>query len=371
MGEFFLGVHLGRLTLDLLILDTGFACQVAIRAKTPGINTGELVIRLVVEVDVIDLLDGAAGEARVMLDEIFEIGAGGNLSVAMDGLVPGEVTASEHGVHTGESTHIATHNAATGKEERGQGDDVPIPRGLAVGRITPQRVVVTDPVRIVPNIVAGGFVAPRLKGVLDALTNTLAERIERLVSDADKLPTDRLWHAPSLHSHALSPVTQGLTVDFACRRLGQLREKLDLPWVFMLTELRLHKCLDVRFRVRGGSRGDDIGLDDLAAQGVRHPDHCCFHDQGMCEQRLLDLHGAHRPASRNDDIVRTAFVVEIALGVAVPPVFDGEPLALALHRNAAALVGWQDPASAVDNGDVPAGGGFAEGSRFDGVSLQT
>src|SRR5262245_11747858 len=122
MGEFFLGVHLRRLTLDLLILGTGFACQVTICTKTPGIRTGELVARLIVEVDVIDLLDGAAGEARVMFDEIFEIGAGGNLGVTMDGPVPGEVTAGEHGVHAGESTHIATRNAATGKEERGQSD---------------------------------------------------------------------------------------------------------------------------------------------------------------------------------------------------------------------------------------------------------
>src|SRR5215831_4371981 len=204
MGEFFLGVYLWRLTLDLPILSTGFACQVAICAKTPGIRTGEVGIRPVVEVDVIDLLDGAASEARVMLDEIFEIGAGGNLGVAMDGPVPGEVTAGEHGVHPGESTHIATHNAATGKEERGQGNDVPILCGLAIGRITPQRVVVTNPVRIVPNIVTGGFVAPWLKGVLDALPNTLAECGERLVGDADKLPTNRLRHASSLCSCMLT-----------------------------------------------------------------------------------------------------------------------------------------------------------------------
>src|SRR5262249_31254673 len=113
-----------------------------------------------------------------MLDEIFEIGAGANLGVPMDGLVPGEVTAGEHCVHAGESAHVATHNAATGKEKRGRGDDVPIPRGLAVGRITPQRVVVTDPVRIVPDIVARGLVAPRLRGVLDTLANTLPKRGE-------------------------------------------------------------------------------------------------------------------------------------------------------------------------------------------------
>src|SRR5262249_15447462 len=117
MGEFVLRVHLGRLPLDLLILGTGFACQVAIGAKTPGVSPGEPVARLIVEVDVIDLLDGAASEARLVLDEIFEVSAGGHLGVAMDGLIPGEVTAGEHGVHAGESTHIATHNAATGEEE--------------------------------------------------------------------------------------------------------------------------------------------------------------------------------------------------------------------------------------------------------------
>src|SRR5262249_44145651 len=126
-----------------------------------------------------------------MLDEIFEIGAGGHLGVAMDGPVPGEVAAGEHGVYAGESTHIAAHNAATGKEERGQGDDVPIPRGLAVSRITPQRVVITDPVCIVPNVVASGFIAPRLRGALDALPDRLRERIGRLVGDADNPPTDR------------------------------------------------------------------------------------------------------------------------------------------------------------------------------------
>src|SRR5262249_55922469 len=79
----------------------------------------------------------------------------------------------------------------------------------------------------------------------------------------------------------LCPVTQSLTVDFAGRSLRQLREKLDLPGVFMLTELCLHECLDVRLRVRGGRRSDDVGLDDLAAQGVWHPDYGCFRDQGM------------------------------------------------------------------------------------------
>src|SRR5262249_19658556 len=78
-----------------------------------------------------------------------------------------------------------------------------------------------------------------------------------------------------------------------------------------------------------------------------------------------------RPARRNDNIVRAAFVIEIALSVAVPTVLDIEPLALTLHGNVAALEGWQDPASAVDNGHLPAGGGLAEGGGFDSVARET
>ena len=43
--------------------------------------------------------------------------------------------------------------------------------------------------------------------MLNALTNTRAERIERLLSDANTLSLDRLWHASSAHSHALLNTT--------------------------------------------------------------------------------------------------------------------------------------------------------------------
>src|SRR5262249_3047633 len=88
-------------------------------------------------------------------------------------------------------------NAATGKEKRGEGNDVPVTCDLAVSRITPERVVIADPMGVVPNVVTGSFVAPRLERVLDALTNALPECIQRLVSDTDKLPTNRLRHAYS------------------------------------------------------------------------------------------------------------------------------------------------------------------------------
>src|SRR5712691_9076113 len=98
-GKLFLGVHLWRPVLDLLVLGAGFAGEIAIGAKAPGVGTGKLVARFIVEVDMIDLLDGTAGKARVMLDEVFEIRAGRNLGIAVDGFRPGEGTAGKHRVY--------------------------------------------------------------------------------------------------------------------------------------------------------------------------------------------------------------------------------------------------------------------------------
>src|SRR6516164_5979010 len=52
--------------------------------------------------------------------------------------------------------------------------------------------------------------------MLNALTNTRAERLERLLSDANKLSLDRLWHASSAHSHALLNTTHLLLAAHAC-----------------------------------------------------------------------------------------------------------------------------------------------------------
>src|SRR4029450_10308545 len=260
-GKLFLGVDLGRPVLDLLVLGAGFAGEVAVGAKAPGVGAGKLVARFIIEVNMIDLLDGPAGKACVMLDEVFEIGAGRNLGITVNGLIPGEVAAGKHRVYAWEPADIATDNAATGEEKRREGNDVPVTRGLAVGRITPERVIIADAMGVVPNVVTGGFVAPRLERVLDALTNALPECIQGLVGDADKLAAYRLCHACSfcvLFVYSASRrglecwvlLAQGSAVDLPRRGLGQCVEKLDLPWVFMLAELRLHKCLKVRRRLR-------------------------------------------------------------------------------------------------------------------------
>src|SRR5215470_16793781 len=55
-SKLFLGVDLGRPTLNLLVLGTGFTSEVAIGAKAPGVGAGKLAARFVVEVDMIDLL---------------------------------------------------------------------------------------------------------------------------------------------------------------------------------------------------------------------------------------------------------------------------------------------------------------------------
>src|SRR5712691_4764302 len=108
----------------------------------------------------------------------------------------------------------------------------------------------------------------------------------------------------------------------------------------MLAELRLHKRLDVRGRLRSRVSGDDVCLGDLPTQGVWHAHHSCLDHRWVFEQRLLDLHRAHRPASRDNDIVRATLMVEIPCLVAVPTIFNVEPLALALDGDIATLTWW-------------------------------
>src|SRR5262245_17920989 len=107
VGQLFLCIDLGRPVLHLLVLGAGFAGEIAIGTKAPGVGAGKLVTRFVIEVDMIDLLDGTAGKARVMLDEVFEISASRNLRITVNGLIPGEVTAGTHR----DSAWDAGHNA--------------------------------------------------------------------------------------------------------------------------------------------------------------------------------------------------------------------------------------------------------------------
>src|SRR5438045_9562164 len=64
-----------------------------------------------------------------------------------------------------------------------------------------------------------------------------------------------------------------LAIDLAGRRLGQLGYELDEARIFVLAEALAHQVLDLLgelFVAR--AVGDDEGLDDLAAQRLRHAD---------------------------------------------------------------------------------------------------
>src|SRR5215831_15049523 len=94
----------------------------------------------------VGLLDGAAGEARLVLDNVLQPGLARYRIVAPHDLVPGPVGARPHGVHAGQAADIARDDAAGGEQEARQRDHVAV---AGLGRIVghaPQRIVVADAV---------------------------------------------------------------------------------------------------------------------------------------------------------------------------------------------------------------------------------
>ena len=61
-------------------------------------------------------------------------------------------------------------------------------RLCGIGRIAPQRVIVADAMRVMPDIVACRFIAPRLERILDFYADPFAQRIERRLGDSGELP---------------------------------------------------------------------------------------------------------------------------------------------------------------------------------------
>src|ERR1700730_8170105 len=104
-------VHLGELG-ELLVrerLDTaaGFrvfraalASFVAIGSEDPGVASRNLVALLVEKIDVIDLLKGPTGKTGLVLDQILQMGLGGDGVTAQDRLVPRPIRSGPHGMDT-------------------------------------------------------------------------------------------------------------------------------------------------------------------------------------------------------------------------------------------------------------------------------
>ena len=175
LGQLFIRVAARFARAHFLVLGALFARVVALGAEAPAVGIGHLVAVLVEEVDVVDLLHGAAGKARVVLHQVLQIGLGRDHVVAADRLVPVPVGARPHRVHAGEAADIAGDDAAGGEEEARQRDEAAIARlGRIVG-VAPQRIVVADAVRVVADVVARGLVAPRFGGGADLLADALAQ----------------------------------------------------------------------------------------------------------------------------------------------------------------------------------------------------
>ena len=183
LGQLFVGVPLGHLRLDFGVLGPLLTGDVSIGAEAPAVRPRHELAVLVVEVHVIDLLDGPAGERRLVRDQLLQPRLGGNGVVAAHWQVPVPVRAGPHGVHAGQAAHVAGDDAARGEEEARRRDDSAVTRAGRVVWITPQRIVVANPVRVVTDTVARGLVAPRLEGIGDLDADAPAQVIERVVGD--------------------------------------------------------------------------------------------------------------------------------------------------------------------------------------------
>ncbi len=95
-----MGEHEMRNTqgLDAEALGDGYlyGATLGTLAQSLGRREGDLVAMLVEEIDMIDLLERPAGEASLMLDQVLEIGGGGDDVVAQHRLEPGPVGAGPH-----------------------------------------------------------------------------------------------------------------------------------------------------------------------------------------------------------------------------------------------------------------------------------
>ncbi len=195
VGELLVGVALGRLRLHRGVLGPGFARLVTIGAKAPAVGGGDEVPALVVEVDVIDLLDRAARERRLVLDQLLEPRLGRDRVVAPHREVPCPVRPGPHRVHARQPADVARDDPARGKEKARRRDHAtPACAGGVLG-IAPERVVVADTVRVVAQVVARGLVAPRLERVRDLDADPAAQVLEALLGDLRKKRRRLTGHA--------------------------------------------------------------------------------------------------------------------------------------------------------------------------------
>src|SRR5690606_36321672 len=105
---------------DLFIHSADFASVVALGSKAPAVGLGDLVAVLVVELDVVNLLDGPACKARLVRNQGLKRGFRRDFIVASHRFMPGPVCAGPHGVYAGQAANVARNDAVRGEQETGQ-----------------------------------------------------------------------------------------------------------------------------------------------------------------------------------------------------------------------------------------------------------
>ena len=122
--QFLIGVAARRLaaSASLYLVPCSRASSRSVRKHQLSASATRSPI-LVEEIDMVDLLDRAAGEAGLVLDQVLQVRLGRDLVVAQDRLVPGPVGAGPHRVHAGQPADVARDDAVGREQEARQRDD--------------------------------------------------------------------------------------------------------------------------------------------------------------------------------------------------------------------------------------------------------
>ena len=94
--------------LGLSVLGAALARGIALGAETPAIALGDQFAALIEELATVNLLNRAASEARVVLDQILEPDFGGKFVTEKHRAMPDDVDTGEHRMDPGEAAYIAT-----------------------------------------------------------------------------------------------------------------------------------------------------------------------------------------------------------------------------------------------------------------------
>ena len=157
-----------RPSADFGVLGALFACQVSVGTEAPAIGYfGDQVAVWIEEVHVVDLLDCSSGEFRIVLDQVLQPCFGADFLVAQYRLVPRPVSTGPHRMDARNPAHVSGHDAAGGEQETRQRHDAAETRPRGIRWIAPQRVVVTNAVSVMTDVVACCFVAPWFERILD------------------------------------------------------------------------------------------------------------------------------------------------------------------------------------------------------------